>query len=187
MIFSYTAPFDKLLVGGKPVETFPYRCAAGIPICFRDFRTFGALLPFVPHPSPSDEPVLLWRCGDFLVISTYNYDGPAANFTRTEINRWRSGFALELATADETRWDLFLGHADALRVEQSIVGGSLRSIRFLSGEDVMTLVYDPFREAIVSRLWAGAPDEEDHFTVIAAGETSGPFCPPTLFGSEVME
>jgi hypothetical protein len=50
----------------------------------------------------------------------------------------------------------------------------------------MALVYDPFRELIVSRSWNGASDEEDHFTVIAAGETYGPFCPTTLYGSEAM-
>jgi hypothetical protein len=186
LIFSYSAPFDALLVDGTPAGTFPIRCAAGVPICFRDFRTFGSVLPFTPVPSASDQPVVIWRCGEFLVISVYNYDGAATDFTRHEINRWRSGFALELATDAETSWQAFVDNAATVRVEESTEEGSLRSVRYRSGGDTMALVYDPFRELIVSRSWNGASDEEDHFTVIAAGETYGPFCPTTLFGSEAM-
>jgi hypothetical protein len=120
------------------------------------------------------------------VISVYNYDGPPMDLTRHALNQWRSGFAMELATAAETTWESFVAQAQTQHLEESIVEGSLRSVRFRSGDDTMMLTYDPFRESIVRRTWNGSPEEEDHLTVIAGGETTGPFCPPTLFGSEVM-
>jgi len=186
LIFTYSAPFDLLLGDGAKVDTFPFRCPAGVPICFRDFQTFGVVIPFLPVPSASDRPVELWRCGEFLVVSVFNYDGPEQDFTRHDINRWRSGFALELATSGETTWDEFTARAKTLRLEDEIQEGSLRSVRLHSGTDTMSLLYDPLREAIVGRTWNGASDEESCFSVVAAGETSGDFCPPTLFGGEVL-
>jgi len=50
----------------------------------------------------------------------------------------------------------------------------------------MEFTYDAFRESILTREWNGVPDCEEHFSVRAGNATTGPFCPSTLFGREVM-
>jgi len=186
LIFSYFSPFDMLTIDGRPVTGFPARCSAGARICFRDFQTFGSIVPLQPSPSPSALPVLIRRCGEFLVFSFYNYEGDERDFARHEINGWRTGFALELAAAKETTWEAFLLRAQSAGIVGTVSEGSLRTIRYDSGTDCMEMVYDPFKEVILSRRWNGKPDCADSFTVSAGGETTGIFCPPTLFGNEAM-
>jgi len=186
LIFSYFSPFDALVIDGRPVSGFPARCSANARICFRDFHTFGAIVPLQPSPSPSALPVLIWRCGEFLVFSFYNYDGDERDFPRHEINGWQTGFALELATAAETPWETFLLRSQSAGITGTVSEGSLRTIRFTSGTDSMELVYDPFKEVILSRRWNGESDCVDSFAVSAGGKTTGVCCPATLFGNEAM-
>jgi hypothetical protein len=186
LIFSYFSPFDLLVIDGRPVSGFPVRCSASSRICFRDFHTFGAIVPLQPSPSPSELPVLIWRCGEFLVFSFYNYEGDEHDFPRHEINGWQTGFALELASAGETTWEQFLLHAQSAGIAGTVSEGMVRTIRFASGTDSMEFAYDPFKEVILSRRWNGESDCVNFFAVSAGGNTTGIFCPPTLFGNEAM-
>ncbi len=184
VVFTYPAPFDALLVNGEEVARFPYRCPPGARVCFRDFRTFGLVTLAPPVPAPP-EPVLLWRNGDFLLLSLFNYEGPSSGFSRNEINGWRTAFAMELRDSGEMTWEQFLLYAETARLSEE-VRGNVRALSYVAGEDVMDLSYDPYREEILSRLWNGNPDGTDHFTVRAASDTSGPWCPATLFGNEAL-
>jgi hypothetical protein len=186
LVIGYSTPFDCLVVNGEERDTFPIRCSGGSKICFRDYRTFGLIVPIPPWPAGSDTPVVLWRSGGFLLVSMYNYEGTPRDFSRHAINGWRTGFALELVTSRETDWDSFVRGAEAAGVEERTHDGSLRTVRYHSGDDVMEFAYDPFRESIVSRLWNGEPDSEDHLSVQAGSETTGLFCPRSIFGAEVM-
>ena len=184
LIAGYVAPFDELLAGGTPVTEFPARLPAGAEICFRDYRTFCRILTLKPHPAASERPVVLWRSGEFLLLSMVNYDGPPASFTRQEINGWRTGFAMELATADELSWEEFLQRGSGARLSENVRDGMVREVRFDSGGDSMEFAYDPYREAILSRRWNGQEEWVEHFEVRAAGSREGEFCPPTLYGRE---
>jgi hypothetical protein len=186
LIAGYFAPFDELLAGGKPVTQFPARFPAGVEICFRDHRTFCRILPMQPSPAASDRPVVLWRSDEFLILSVYNHDGPETSLSRQAINGWRSGFALELRTAEEMSWEEFLRRGDAARVTESVRDGAIREVRFESGGDSMEFAYDPYRESILSRRWNGEEEWVEHFDVKAAGRTGGEFAPATLYGSEAM-
>ncbi len=184
LLFTYPAPFDSLRVNGEEISTFPRRCPPGAKVCFRDYQTFlfVALAPPVPA---SGEPVLLWRNGDFLILSLYNYEGPPRPWPRNEMNGWRTAFAMELRAESEMTWERFLRHADEARLSET-VEGNVRNLTYSSGDDVMEFSYDPYREEILSRRWNGSWDGTDHFTVRAGKETSGPWCPATLFGNEAM-
>jgi hypothetical protein len=184
LVFTFPAPFDALLVDGKQVSEFPSRCPPGAKICFRDFQTFGLIVLAPPLPA-SREPVLLWRTGDFLVLSLSNYDGAPRGFSRHEINGWRTGFAMELAASPEMPWEEFLRHAGTARLTEEMEG-TVRTLTYASGKDVMAFAYDPYREEILSRRWNGAWDGTVHFSVRAGTDTSGPWCPPTLFGNEAL-
>jgi hypothetical protein len=184
LIVSSAAPFDALLAGGRPVTQLPVRLPAGAEICFRDFRTFCRILTLEPSPAASVSPVVLWRRGEFLVLSMYNYDGQAASFSRQEVGLWRTGFALELATADETGWEDFLRRKASVR--ESLRDGTVREVHFESQGGLMEFVYDPSREWIHSRRFNGREEWVEHFEVRAAGRDAGEFCPATLYGRELQ-
>jgi hypothetical protein len=186
LIAGYHAPFEALLVNGKPVTESPAKFPAGVEICFRDYRTFCRILPLPPLPAASDTPIALWRSDEFLILSIYNYDGPEASFSRQAINGWRNGFAMEIATADEVTWEEFLKRGASARVTETQREGTVRTVRFESGGDVMEFAYDPCREATVSRRWNGEEEWIEHFDVRAAGKSEGEFCPATLYGVEAM-
>jgi hypothetical protein len=185
MLFTYHAPFDELRVNGHPVSEFPFACASPARICFRDFHTFGLILPLRPSPE-SAHPVNLWRCGDYMILSMCNYEGPPRDFARHALNGWWTGFVLALATSAETTWEQFLLDAERAVVEHHVHDGAVRTARYVSGNDTMEFTYDPFKESILRRQWNGMPECEEHFRVRAWGAATEPFCPPTLFGREVM-
>jgi hypothetical protein len=186
LIFGFHAPFDSLVINGRPAAKFPFSVGSKAVICFRDFRTFGMIRLLDPSPAASERPVRFWESGEFLLLSTELYDGPPEDFSRHEINGWRAGFVLELATAQEMSWEEFLAHASKTEVSETVDQGSIRTVRFASHGNTMEFSYDPYKEAILSRRWNGVEEEINHFDVEAAGARNGPFCPATLFGRELL-
>jgi hypothetical protein len=184
LLITYPVPFDTLLVNGKEVTDFPFPCPPDATICFRDFQTFGLILLAPPVPA-AREPALLRRTGDFLELSLSNYDGPPRGFSRHDINGWKTAFAMELATSSEISWEEFLKHSGTCRLREE-ADGAVRRLTFSSGTNVMEFGYDPYREEILSRRWNGAWDGTDHFAVRAGTESSGAWCPTTLFGDEAL-
>ncbi len=186
LIFGFHAPFDDLVVNGRPAGEFPFPAGPGSVICFRDFQTFCMIRTLAPFPAVSEHPVRLWRSGEFLLLSIVNYEGPSRDFSRHEINGWRSGFVLELATARELSWEDFLLRALETQVTETVETGLVRTVRYVSGGNTMEFSYDPYKEVILSRRWNGKEECVDHLRVEAAGAHDGLFCPPTLYGREVL-
>jgi hypothetical protein len=184
-IFSYAAPFDVFAIDGKPIDVFPLDVAAGSRICIRDHRTLILLVPFEPVPSPGIKPVRISVEQDFLLISTFNYNGPVQDFTRDEVNAWRSGYYLEVRDEGEfNAWGNFLEHARRIQIAETADERCSREIVVRSPDSEMKMRYDPLRENILSRTWGGVDDRTTHMTVSAAGNPKGPFSPQTLYGSE---
>ena len=186
-IFSYAAPFDIIAVDGRPVNMFPVHLRAGSRICIRDGRIFILLVPLEPVPAAGTSPLHLSVEKGFLLISTYNYIGPAKDFAREEVNSWSSGFFLEVWTEDQFGdWAEFLKHTRTINVKAR-GEANIRRIVARSNDAVMEFLYDPFREHILSRKWCGMEEEITHMEVSAAGVLEGPFCPQTLYGSEGLK
>lgn len=187
LIFSYASPFDLITVDGRAATTFPVQLRSGSRICIRDGRTFILFIPFEPVPAAGASPLHLSVQNDFFLISTYNYDGPAKDFAREEVNGWSSGFFLEVWTEDQfSDWTEFLKHARAIHIEATLES-HIRRIVSRSKETVMEFVYDPFREHFLSRKWCGMEEEITHLDVSAAGVSAGPFCPRSLYGTEGLK
>ena len=188
VIFSHAVPFDVLMIDGTPVDSFPANVPADSRICIRDHRTYILLIPLPPSPTTGSAPVRLTVARDFFLVSSYNYEGPAKDFTREEISNWRSGYFLEVWSKDDFGdWESFLNHAKCVSVEETVDGRGTLRIVARRKETVMEFHYDPFRENILSRKWCGVEDETTHFDVTSAGTSGGPFCPQTLYGSEGKE
>ncbi len=184
VIFSYAVPFDLLMIDGTPVHAFPTIAPADSRICMRDHHSYILLIPLPPSPTIGRAPVRLTVLRDFFLVSSYNYEGPARDFTREEVNNWRSGYFLEVWGKDDFGdWESFLKHASEVSVEEIVDGRGHRIVARSKGT-VMEFHYDPFRENIISRRWCGVEEETTHLDVTAAGTSSAPFCPQTLYGSE---
>jgi hypothetical protein len=184
-IFGYFAPFDHVAVDGVPVKEFPYRSTASSTVCLHDYHTYVLLKPLALSPAAGERPVLLRRFLDFFLVSLFSYEGEERDFTREEINGWRSGYYLEVHTDREfSGWGEFLEYAAAVTIQEESDPRGKRIVQCAAGKDRMMLCCDPFREAVVSRLWNGREERPSHFEVTAAGKTAGAFCPWTLYGRE---
>jgi hypothetical protein len=120
------------------------------------------------------------------MLSVENYDGPPEDFSRHEINGWRAGFVVELATAQDVSWDQFVARASGAQVSERVEAGGVRTVQYSSQGNTMEFSYDPYKEAILSRRWNGIEEQVNHLEVEAAGAHEGPFCPVTLFGREAL-
>ncbi|MEX2116438.1 MAG: hypothetical protein WEB37_06100 [Bacteroidota bacterium] len=186
-IFTYAAPFNLIMIDGKPVSAFPFETRADARICIRDGRTYLLLIPLELFPAAGTSPLRFSVENDFFLISAYNYRGSAKDFTRNEVNGWRSGYYLEVWTEDQFGdWSEFLDHANSVTIRES-VNLYTRGISVEGKDSRMELVYDPFREHIISRKWCGMEENVASFSVSAAGVQDGPFCPQTLYGSEGLD
>ncbi|HEX7573412.1 MAG TPA: hypothetical protein VF514_09975, partial [Bacteroidota bacterium] len=188
LIFSYHAPFDELLLDGVPVTTLPARAKAGARLYFRDHATFGAVIPLGPEPASGDAPVSLHAGNDHLMYSLCSYDGPARDFTREEIAGWRTGFALQLASADEfPSFASFITYAGLLHAVESGDAAGIRRVIFSGPGGTLAAAYDPTAERFLSRTWNGSEECVEHLR-IEGGVPGLPLITPlTLFGSEAMQ
>jgi hypothetical protein len=185
VIFGYAAPFDALVVDGKPIHSLPADLPAPSHICICDYQTYVLLMPLPPSPAAGEKPIRLSVVNDFFLISSHNYDGPARDFTREEISDWRSGYFLEVwSKNDFSSWEDFVNHTSYVRVNETVDGRGLRRIIAHGKGAEMEFLYDPFRENTISRKWCGEEERIEHLEVRAAEAIDGPFCPRTLYGSE---
>jgi hypothetical protein len=182
------ARLDEFAVGGKKVDDLELRASADARIFFRDYKTYGAIIPLPVVPSAGEGAMRVWRANNHLIISLYSYLGDVRDFSREEIGKWRTGFAVEFATVEEfSSFDTFVSHASKSNVDEMVEEGGIRAVTYVSGHDVMKFRYDPLREAILSRTWNGVEEIIDHLHV-EAGEGAPPaaFTPATLFGDEAF-
>ena len=187
LIFSYSAPFDELLLDGVPAGTFPARAKAGSRLYFRDRGTYGAVIPLGPVPASGATPVSLSTGNGHLVYSLSSYEGTARDFTRQEIGLWRTGFALKLACSSEfPSFDSFLTYAGALQALESNDGRGIRRVTFSAPDGTLAAEYDVPGERFLSRSWNGG---EVHISRLRVEGGTPPLTlikPLTIFGSEAM-
>ena len=187
LIFSYFAPFDELLLGGAPAKVFPARAAGGARMIFRDGDTYGVVIPLGPDPASGEKPVSIATGNDHLVYSLTSYRGAARDFTREEIGRWRTGFALQLACADEfPSFASFVTYAGLLHAAESAGPSALRRVSFSGPGGTLETVYDPAAERFLSRTWNGTEQRVEHLLVEGGAPATTLLQPLTLFGSEAM-
>ncbi len=188
LIFSFYAPFTALLLGEEPVGQLPVTAPSGTRLYFQDYHTYGVVIPLGPEPACDDAPVRLRVHNDHFLYSLFNYDGSERDFAREEIMRWRTGFAVELATADEfTSFDSFVNHARSLEVSETVTADGIRTVIFRSAEGTMKAMYDPRTECFLSRTWDGAEDSVEHLRIEGGPSLLQLISPLTLFGSEAMQ
>lgn len=188
LIFSYSAPFDDLLLDGVPLGTLPAHAKTGARIYFRDHGTYGVVIPLGPVPASGDTPVSLYAENGHLMYSLSSYEGPARDFTRQEIGSWRTGFALHVACANEfPSFASFITYAGLLHAGETSEPSGVRSVTFSGPGGTLAAVYDACSERFLSRTWDGREEHIDHLRV--EGGTPGvPLIRPlTLFGSEAMQ
>jgi len=154
---------------------------------FCDHGTYGAVIPLGPVPATEESPVSLSVRNDHLIYSISSYKGGARDFSREEICRWRTGFALQLARArDFSSFASFVAYADLLNAEESADSSGIRSVTFSGPGAVLAAVYDPSAERFHSRTWNGTEQRVSHLRVEGGTPARTLITPLTLFGSEAM-
>ena len=188
LIFSGNAPFDEMLLDGAPVGELPARAGAGARLYFRDYRTYGAVIPLGPAPASDEAPVALRAENDHLVYSLASYEGPERDFSRQEIGLWRTGFAMRIASADEFHsFTSFIAYAGDLRADDLQTVTGMRRVTLTSPDGTLEAEYDPGAERFLSRTWNGSELCVGHLRIEGGTPPVSLISPLTIFGSEAMK
>jgi hypothetical protein len=177
-------PFDDLVVDGHAVTGLPFEAPGGSRIFFRDVHTYGAVVPLTLDPAPP-APVRIWQANGHLMISLFNYDGPAIDVDREELTVWRNGCIVHLSTADA--WPTFGAFCDAVvaaRVTDTMGADRIRRVQYAAREGTIAVAYDPGRELFLSRTWNDAEETLEHLTIAAGAQRDTLLDPLTIYGSE---
>ncbi|MGB6122752.1 MAG: hypothetical protein WBG80_12645, partial [Bacteroidota bacterium] len=174
-------------VDGHDVLSLPHTVSPGAVITFQDGDVLGLLAPLIPRPAPDDAVIQLRVVDEFLLVSCWNYRGKPTDVTRDQLSGWHTGFYLELhSRAEFADDDAFTAYAAGIAIKNRPVSKTIRHVSVVAGGGNMQLTYDPYRELIVSRTWNGKEEAVSHLEVESAGRSIEPFCPSTLFGSELL-
>jgi hypothetical protein len=188
LIFGYDAPFDEALLGGAHVGSFPAQAGSGARLYFHDYRTYGAVIPLGPVPAAGGSPVSLRLKNDHLIYSLTSYEGPERDFSRQEIGMWRTGFALQIATADEfPSFESFIAYAGDIRADDVQTVTGMRQVTFSSPGGTLAAGYDPAAERFHSRSWNGSELCVQHLRIEGGTPGVSLISPLTIFGSEAMK
>jgi hypothetical protein len=186
-IFGYWSPFDRLYLDNEPVKDVPCRAKRGARLVFQNYRTFGCIVMLGPTPAGREYPILLHRAREFLLFSSYNYDGIPRDVERDDISLWRTGFYFTLACADDyPSFDAWREHAATIEAGETLDPGHVRHVICKDGVNTMMLKYDPLREKILNRSWNGIEEQILHLDVETPEGVAAEFKPITLFGREAM-
>jgi hypothetical protein len=122
------------------------------------------------------------------MYSLSSYEGPARDFTRQEIAGWRTGFALQLACANEfPSFASFITYAGLLRAVESGDAAGIRTVTFSGPGGTLATAYDPSAERFLSRTWNGSEECVQHLRVEGGAPGLPLVTPLTIFGSEAMQ
>lgn len=187
LIAGGAVPFDDLRLDGRPAGTLPLSAGPSTRIAFRDGRTCVAVIPLTLDPCPAS-PIRIWTANGHVMISLYNRDGGVTDRTREEMTGWRNGCILHVAApGDVPSIDAFCDMIAGIVVEDTMGPDRIRRVAAAVPGGTMEAVYDPVREALLSRTWNGEDDGVSHLE-IAAGPGRHPLIePPDLFGMRVEE
>ena len=188
VIAGWAAPFDELYLDDKLVDRFPFDAEVPSRLCFRDFRTYGLLIPLTLSPMALRTPFRLWTANGHIMLSLFNYDGPALNLSRDELTEWRNGFILHLSTAREWKsFEDFRRWTKTMRVAETVLAGRTRQVVYEAPDGIMKAEYDPWRECFVARTWNGVEEEVTHLEIEAGPDRLPLLDPLTIFGSEARK
>lgn len=186
IIAGWDVPFDELIVNGKVVTSLPVDVAAGSRIMFRDAQSFGAVVPLTMGAFPGAR-IRLWVANGHMMISLYNYIGPAIDVAREDLTGLRNGCIIHMSTADAwASFAAFCGAILAATVTDVMDPDRIRRVEYTSSEGIIAAAYDQGRELFLERTWNGAPVTLEHLEIVAGPDRRPLLDPLTIYGSEAM-
>jgi hypothetical protein len=122
-----------------------------------------------------------------LIVSCWNYRGEPMSCSRDELSGWRTGFYLELYPQRAFRRDDdFDAHVAGIVIHDRVEAAARRRVTVAGAGETMEMIYDPYRELVLSRTFNGVEEGVNHLDIDAAGPSPAPFCPGTFYGSELL-
>ncbi|NLP10124.1 hypothetical protein GX408_06975 [bacterium] len=183
LIFTFQAPFDEFFLDGLPVNRFPYDGRRVEKIVIADFNIYLALLPLsASMPVGFSGLTRIRQDADHLILSLYNYQGPAVSFERERMSLIHNGFACVVETRSRFAHTRdFLQYIDSAHLEEQEVESGRRSIRFTVGADTMDFQLNPFNEQILAQRWNGEEEPLFHFDIRADRAAGADYFPSALY------
>jgi len=185
LIIAPSIPFDHLYAAGQSIDRLPANLTDSSRITFRDFGTYGVIVPLSPAPQAGPNPITIHEINGCLIISIYNHQGTAIDPPPDELLRWRNGFYCELwprdAFGDIAAFQL---HVDAIQVDEELPPTGERRVVVHSGVDTLHFAQDPRSERILEQTVNNRDDRVSHFQATAL-ESGKPLIPEgTLYGQD---
>ena len=183
LIFSFHAPFDELYIDGQPVKRFPFDGRRVEKIVIADFNVYLALLPLsADMPAGFGGLTQIRQDADHLILSLYNYQGPAISLERERMSLIHNGFVCVVETRSRFAHTRdFLQYIDSALLQEREMENGRRSIQFMIGSDTLDFQFNPFNEQILARRWNGEEEPLFHFEVKADPAAGAEYFPSALY------
>jgi hypothetical protein len=185
LIIAPSIPFDRLYAAGHSIDSLPVDLIDGTRITFRDFKTYGVIVPLSPTPLAGPNPITIHEINGCLIISISNHQGPPIDPPPDEFLQWRNGFYCELWPRDAFRdFSAFQLHVEAIRIDEERPPSGERRVVMHSGADTLHFVHDPRSERIFEQTVNKRDNRVSHFQAIALESGKPLISEGTLYGQE---
>ena len=156
---------DEIWCGDRKIESLPFAARWERPITIRDQDIYLSLRALQPTDLGGASPELAITCANHhLIISSYNLrKANPAFFPAYTLDQAHNGFVVEIGTAAEfDDFTSFRRHIAKTELSEILRSGEIRQIRYRSGQDQMSLHYNPHtQETIFSEVnGSQLPDTE---------------------------
>jgi hypothetical protein len=170
LIFSYHAPFDEFYINGHAVAQTPCDMTLVEQIVIRDFQTFLAIYPLaVSSIQNFEKRIRIWKKEQHLMISIFNYQGPAVTLAREQMSLLQNGFVCIVSDTNSfTDTGQFLRYLTGVTITESGHPGGVREVQLQEKTGDLVFRVNTVDERILFRAWNGADLDVRHLEIHGA-------------------
>ncbi|HEY3332485.1 MAG TPA: hypothetical protein VGK19_20820 [Capsulimonadaceae bacterium] len=137
--------------GRERIEKFPFECNSSDWIFIVEGATYIGIRPLIGRSRGNTDRIKLWRSGEFLVCSLFNYEGPSCELSPREMAKLGNGFVVEVCDADE--YESFAAFQGAMEKGHmyDVLYGGVRRVHYVTDTLRMSVVVCPYTNTVMQR------------------------------------
>lgn len=170
---------EEIWLGDRKVEAFKGESTEMVTVFVKDGPVYMAFRPMEFTNYGRKAAVRVEKVENYVMISFYNYEGPAKSFEPKEIKLTSAGFVVHVKQLSEMRnLREFMDMADSGTLSDrmtSQLGGHVRRIRYTNKDTDLNFVYSPITEGILVDTINGRPREASIFKATGVDSSKLPF------------